>query len=180
MDFNVFHLTYVIYNTAQPVSTGGIGRYIAHPISVTVPYGSEHSHKMSVTHILSASYQFFAFGVWLLLFVYLKVCACRSYMTSFSPSCCYEDLLSFFVLISVLLCPPSHSLSLSLSLWKRSEVAVTRAIRDFMFLLTVKRRQGYTHIHMTHTRARTHTHTTRPLPSSVVTGTGQRFTLLLC
>lgn len=86
---------------------------------------------------------------------------CRSFRTSFSPSSCYQDLLSFFVLISVLLCPPSHSLSLSLSLWKRSEVAVTRAIRDFMFLLTVKRRQGYTHTHMTHT----HTHT---LSSSVL------------
>lgn len=53
--------------------------------------------------------------------------------------------------------PPTPCLSL-LSLWKRSKVAVTSAIRDFMFLLTVKRRQGYTHIHMTSTHMHTRSH----------------------
>lgn len=129
--------------------------------------------------------RFSQYRIWCVtsVIVYLQISAWRS-------GCC-RDLLSFFVLILVLLCPPSHSLSLSLSLWKRSEVAVTRAIRDLMFLLTVKRRQGYTHIHVTrrclhththaNTDARTHTHTqSHPPLSSAVTGTGQKFTLLLC
>ena len=54
----------------------------------------------------------------------------------------------------------SPTLCLPLFLWKRSEDAVTRAIRDFVFFLTVKRR-----IH-THTHTYTSVHTHHPSPAA--------------
>lgn len=50
--------------------------------------------------------------------------------------------------------PPAPWLSPSQR--KESEAAVTRAIRDFMFLLTVRRSQRYTHAHINTRVVRAH------------------------
>lgn len=60
----------------------------------------------------------------------------------------WSETFCLFSLWSGCECTLPPALRLSPSQRRESEAAVTRAIRDFMFLFTVKRSQGYTHAHI--------------------------------